>query len=96
MAMSNRAIRKQIRKLGGKPSAGIVERAALSINTTKQEKAFRVEQAKEKGVYNIPIDPASVKDPRRWWEGKRLDTRDPRVEQMKRERQSGGGDRFRD
>lgn len=95
MGMTNRALRKQIRKLGGKPSAGIVERAAHSINTTAAEKRLRAEQAKELGIHNVPIDPRSVSDPRKWYEGKPLDTRNPEIERLKAERKRAGGDRFR-
>ena len=94
--MTNRAIRKQMRKLGGKPSVGLVERASHSINTTPREKALRVEQAKELGIHNVPIDPRSVNDPRKWYEGKPLVTRSPEIERMKAERRQAGGDRFRD
>lgn len=95
MSMSNKAIRKQMRKLGGKPTVGAVERAAHSINTTAQEKRFREEQARERGIHGVPIDPASVHDPREWYKGKPLDTRDPAIERLKRERRESGGDRFR-
>lgn len=88
MSMSNKAIRKQIRKLGGKPSVGSVERAAHSINTTSAEKRFREEQARERGIHNVPIDPSSIEDPRKWYEGKPLDTRDPAIERMKAERRA--------
>lgn len=95
MTMSNRQLRKQIRKLGGTPSVGVVERASHSINTTSHEKRFREEQARERGLHNVPIDPRSVSDPRKWYEGKPLDTRDPAIEAMKNARRNTGGDVFR-
>lgn len=95
MSMTNRDIRKKMRKLGGKPTVGAVERAQYSINTTSQEKRFREEQARERGIHNVPIDPASVNDPRKWYEGRPLDTRDPVVERMKQERARMNGDRFK-
>ena len=95
MAMTRRDIRKRIRKLGGTPTSAVVERAEHSINTTPQEKKFREEQARERGILGVPIDPRSVDDPRKWYLGKRLDTRDPALERMKREREQRGGDRFK-
>ena len=95
MSMSDKAIRKQMRKLGGKPTVGSVERAKHSINASEAEKRFRKEQARERGIENVPIDPASVSDPRRWYEGRPIDTRDPAIERMKQERARAQGDRFR-
>lgn len=95
MAMSNRDIRKRMRKLGGKPTVGLVERAAASINTSAQEKRFRVEQAKELGIYNVPIDPRTVSDPKKWHEGKPMNTDSPEIARMKAERARAKGDRFR-
>lgn len=96
MSMSNRDIRRKIRKLGGKPTVGIVERAQHSINTTAAEKRFRVEQAKELGIYNKPIDPRSVDDPRKWYQGRPINTDTPEIARMKAERARARGDRFRD
>ena len=72
MGMSNRDIRKRMKQLGGKADCANVERAAHSINTSAAEKRFREEQARERGIHNVPIDPASVSDPRKWYEGKPL------------------------
>ena len=58
------------------------------------EKRFREEQARERGIHNVPIDPRSVDDPRKWYEGRPLDTRDPAIERMKQERDRSRGDRF--
>jgi len=95
MAMSNRDIRKKIRKLGGKPTVGIVERAQHSINTTDAEKRFRKEQARELGIEGVPIDPRSIDDPRKWYEGRPVNTDTPEIARMKAERARARGDRFR-
>ncbi len=95
MSMSARDMRKKIRKLGGKPNVANMERAAFSVNASESEKRFRKEQAREHGVLGVPIDPSSISDPRKWYEGRPLDTRDPHLETMKRERARANGDRFR-
>lgn len=95
MAMTRRQIRQQIKKLGGKPDSATVARTEFSVNTTRQEKRFREEQARERGVHNVPIDPSSVSDPRRWYEGRPLvRPQNPEIERMKRERRESGGDKF--
>lgn len=95
MAMSNRDIRKRMRKLGGKPTVGLVERAAASINTSAREKQLRVEQAKELGIHNVPLDPRTISDPKKWYEGKPVNSDSPEIARMKAERARARGDRFR-
>ena len=69
-----------------------VERAAASLNLTPRERALRIEQAKELGLHNVPIDPRTVNSPAEWHKGKRLNIKRPEeLNDFIRARREGGG-----
>jgi hypothetical protein len=93
--MTNRQIRQQIKKLGGKADVANVERTAFSVNASEAEKRARRDQARDRGILGVPIDPRTVNDPRKWYEGRPLEMpKNPEIEAMKAARRKAGGDKF--
>lgn len=94
MSMGHKQVRKLLRKMGGKTDMAHVERTMASINTSPAEKRARMEIARERGILNKPLDPRTISDPKRWYEGRPLQTQRPaELNDAMRARRESGGDR---